>query len=198
LASCALVGSSGLVQNAIITLITTPFGYTQKEGHLFGFVNCLAGAPGGVIAAIFLYKRRERIKQVSLFIIAAAAVALAVFHIGFTNSAPFDQEEVPLEMVSLIANGLFISTLGTYAFEYAKELAPDVSEELSAGAIVFFVNVLALAQVSTVGYVYELHDGQFDESWYKKQVISYLMNIQYGSLLVGLACISFIRSNDDK
>ena len=143
LGTCTLVCSSAIVLQTIISLITVPYGYTKAEGHLFTLINCLGGVVGSIIAAFILHKHRSVFKYLTLAVIFGSLVSLAAFHIGFTNSLN-TFEEFPLEIVSLFVNGLFVSTLAIYSFEYANDLAPDVPEVMSAGLLMLLTNVLSI------------------------------------------------------
>ena len=89
------------------------------------------------------------------------------------------------EMVALTANGFISATMGSYAFEYAVELAPDIAEAMSSGLLMLLVNALAFLETCLVSYCYDHYN--------KKDVVSWLMIAQYASMIIGFGLISKIK-----
>ena len=164
---CTLVYSSCLVFVTVINLIVVPYGYSNEAGSWFGFVNCLAGVPGSIIAGVYLFGKRSSFNSVTLFVIFGTIISMAVFHLSFISMN--ETKGFTFEMIIIIINGLFISTLISYSFEYAIELAPTISEEMSSGVIMLLINLFAFIQLTLIGYFYDTYN--------KKKVVDWIMII---------------------
>jgi hypothetical protein len=130
-----------------------PYDFGTNQSSLLGFFQCLVSVPGCLFASVILYGRRWLFNRFSLLNIGVIFVSTLVFHMSFLNLKVNDGLKV--ELVAILVNGFFISSFTSYIFEYAIDLAPEVSEAMSCGIITLFINSFTFVEIVIFSAYYD-------------------------------------------
>lgn len=104
-------------------------------------IQCLMAIPGMITASMILFGKREVFNTITLLNIFVSLISLMSFHVAVVymdSDSGFNYG-----LISLAVNGFFINAIWGYAMEYAVDIAPDVPESMSGGAITGLINVFS-------------------------------------------------------